>query len=108
MKHVNLTRLLCALTLVFGASGFGGVTGSAFAAEAAKGDRVNLDRTLVSGNQELPKVLYILPWQSKESRPPIDYALVPYSDNIMQRVDPASHTRQLNQLEALRSEAATR
>ncbi|MBM4203794.1 MAG: hypothetical protein FJ194_06540 [Gammaproteobacteria bacterium] len=104
MKRMNLTEPVLSLTLLIGASGAGGISGAAFAAEPAARDRVKLDRTLVSGNQELPKVLYILPWESKESRPAIDYTLPPYNDGIMQRVDPASHTRQLNQLEGLRTQ----
>lgn len=32
-------------------------------------DRIRLDRTVISGNQELPRVLYTLPWQSTEGRP---------------------------------------
>jgi hypothetical protein len=99
MKFMNRSGLLLSLTLL---------SGAAFGAEAGAVDRVKLDRTVVSGNQELPKVLYILPWESNETRPAIEYSLAPYSDDILQRVDPASHTRQLNQLDALRSETTSR
>ncbi len=78
------------------------------AAEPSAPDRVKLDRTVVSGNQELPRVLYILPWESKESRPALDYGLEPHTGDILQRVNPASHRRQLDQLEALQNSAAKR
>ena len=36
-----------------------------------RNDRLNLDTTVVTGNRELPKVLYIVPW-----RPPVTGDLV--------------------------------
>jgi hypothetical protein len=33
------------------------------AAEPAERDRLDLDTTIVTGNRELPKVLYIVPWK---------------------------------------------
>ena len=30
-------------------------------------DEIDLDRTEITGNQELPKVLYIVPWQKSEA-----------------------------------------
>ena len=36
-----------------------------FAGAAAAQDRVDIDRTQVIGNRELPKVLYIVPWRSR-------------------------------------------
>ena len=32
----------------------------------AQGDRVTLDTTIVTGNRELPKVLYIVPWKKAD------------------------------------------
>lgn len=33
---------------------------------AARTDRLDLDTTVVTGNRELPKVLYIVPWKKAE------------------------------------------
>jgi hypothetical protein len=33
---------------------------------AARSDRLNLDTTVVTGNRELPKVLYIVPWKKAD------------------------------------------
>jgi hypothetical protein len=33
---------------------------------SAKGDRLELDTSVVSGNRELPKVLYIVPWKKAD------------------------------------------
>lgn len=79
---------------------------AAVATEPAGTDRVKLDRTVVSGSQELPKVLYILPWESTETRPELVYGLKPDSGDYMKRVSPASHRRQLEQTGALRSETS--
>jgi hypothetical protein len=36
------------------------------ARNSARADRLDLDTTVVSGNRELPKVLYIVPWKKAE------------------------------------------
>ncbi len=36
-----------------------------FAAE----DRIEMEQTVISGNQELPKVLYIVPWRDSDQTP---------------------------------------
>jgi hypothetical protein len=41
-------------------------TASSSAAGAARTDRLDLDTTVVTGNRELPKVLYIVPWKKAE------------------------------------------
>ena len=33
--------------------------------DAADADRIYLEETVISGNQELPKVLYIVPWREQ-------------------------------------------
>ena len=75
------------------------------AAEPSATDRVRLDRTVISGNQELPKVLYILPWESKETRPALAYGLVADGSDVLRRVYPGSHRRQLDQIENLKHDA---
>ena len=60
---------------------------------AAWADRIIMQSTAVIGNQELPKVLYIVPWKKSElpdlSEPPleslIDEALTPIDRNVFRR-----------------------
>jgi hypothetical protein len=106
-KGMNMTRSIRRLfATLFLATTF--VVPSVSATEPGGTDRVKLDRTVISGNQELPKVLYILPWESKESRPALDPGLELYSGDVLAPVNPASHRRQLDQLEALRGAASSR
>jgi hypothetical protein len=35
---------------------------------AEQADMILMDETYISGNQELPKVLYILPWKNQQSK----------------------------------------
>jgi hypothetical protein len=56
-------------------------------------DRVQLDTTQISGNRELPKVLYVLPWHKSDlgdfaGRPPnslLDEALAPVDRDVFRR-----------------------
>jgi hypothetical protein len=78
------------------------------AADAAEHDpdRIRLDETVISGNQELPKVLYILPWQSPEGRPELSLDAGLEDENVLRRVYPPAHRRELrywNGLKALES-----
>ena len=70
-------------------------------------DRITLDETVISGNQELPKVLYILPWQSPEGRPQLSLDAGLKDDNVLRRVYPPAHRRELrywNGLQAMERE----
>jgi len=57
------------------------------------GDRLDLDPTVVTGNRELPKVLYIVPWKKAElgdlpSQPfntLLDEALTPVDRDVFRR-----------------------
>ena len=56
-------------------------------------ERLDMEGTRIRGNQELPSVLYIVPWQQAEvpdlSQPPlqslIDEALLPVDREVFQR-----------------------
>ncbi len=56
-------------------------------------EKLDMDGTRIRGNQELPKVLYIVPWKQSEipdlSQPPleslIDEALTPVDREVFQR-----------------------
>ena len=63
------------------------------ASPLVQADRIIMQGTAVIGNQELPKVLYIVPWKKSElpdlSEPPleslIDEALTPIDRNVFRR-----------------------
>jgi hypothetical protein len=57
------------------------------------GDRIELDTTQISGNRELPKVMYVVPWRRADpgdfsGRPPnslLDEALTPVDRDVFRR-----------------------
>ena len=65
-------------------------------------ERITMDETAVIGNQELPKVLYIVPWKKSElpglNKPPLD-ALI---DDALQPLDRNVLKRQIEYYEALK------
>ena len=75
MKRYTLLALLC------------------FAWHTYAEERLDMEGTRIRGNQELPKVLYIVPWKQSEvpdlSQPPleslIDEALAPVERDVFQR-----------------------
>jgi len=63
--------------------------------------RIDLDATVVSGNEELPKVLYIVPWQAPHGAaalPPRDTTV---DDDLFRRLQPAAHRRETLYLDNL-------
>lgn len=62
-------------------------------AQPAKQDRIELDTTQISGNRELPKVMYVVPWRKPDlgevdGRPPnslLDEALTPVDRDVFRR-----------------------
>ncbi len=64
-------------------------------------DRLNLDGTAIIGNQELPKVLYIVPWKKSEvpdmNQPPLESLI----DEALQPIDREVFRRQVNYYHAL-------
>ena len=73
-------------------------------------DRADIDRTQVIGNRELPKVLYIVPWQKPPpgaltGRPPqsvLDEALAPIDRDVFRR-----HLQYDSQFKPTKAAAAT-
>ena len=57
MKLKNMLSVTVVVLLVCGIAG---------KAQAAEANTVYMDETYISGNQELPKVLYILPWKNQQ------------------------------------------
>lgn len=64
-------------------------------------DYIQLDETLVSGNQELPKVLYILPWREPTGRP--DFEIKPEfaESEVFRRLYPPAYRRELEYYQTL-------
>ena len=76
------------------------------AASAAQEPTVTL-RATVTGNQEQPRVIYILPWQAPEGR---DYEYVPaqsLADDLFRGLDRDEFVRELEYREALGSAGST-
>ena len=62
---------------------------------------IRLDETVISGNQELPKVLYILPWRDPNGLPDIELD-ASYSDmDVFRRLYPPAYRRELTYFESL-------
>jgi len=63
--------------------------------------RITLDETVISGNQELPKVLYILPWRGPEGLPEIDLQTEFSELEVFRRLYPPAYRRELKYFETL-------
>jgi len=75
----------------------------AMAQEAAESPRgvIRLDETVISGNQELPKVLYILPWRDPSGLPEIELNARYSEPDVFRRLYPPAYRRELSYLESL-------
>lgn len=71
------------------------------ATDGARSARIDLEETVISGNQELPKVLYIVPWQAPGARPELTAPAVAGNDGLFRRLQPAAHRRELFYLDNL-------
>ena len=64
-------------------------------------DKLKMDGTAIIGNQELPKVLYIVPWKKSEvpdmNQPPLESLI----DEALQPIDREVFQRQVNYHHAL-------
>lgn len=61
---------------------------------------IQLDETVISGNQELPKVLYIVPWQQPEGLPEIELSTDFAELELFRRLYPPAYRRELTYFEA--------
>jgi len=62
---------------------------------------VQLDQTVISGNQELPKVLYILPWREPQGLPEIEMQAEFTEAEVFRRLYPPAYRRELGYFETL-------
>ncbi|HWM27559.1 MAG TPA: hypothetical protein VNQ14_03800 [Woeseiaceae bacterium] len=59
-------------------------------------DRLDLDRTEITGNQELPKVLYIVPWQKSEPGDLMGRPVNSLLDEVLAPLDREEFIRQVD------------
>ena len=62
---------------------------------------MRLDETVISGNQELPKVLYILPWREPQGLPQIEIQAEFTEAQVFRRLYPPAYRRELSYFETL-------
>ena len=64
---------------------------------------IQLDETVISGNQELPKVLYILPWQRADGLPDIEVRHDFTESDVFRKLYPPAYQRELQYFDTLTS-----
>jgi hypothetical protein len=67
-------------------------------------DRMDLGRTEITGNQELPKVLYIVPWQKSAPSDLMGRPVNTLLDEVLAPIDREEFTRQVDYYGDLYSE----
>ena len=80
------------------------LAGPCLAAEAQRGV-IQLDETVISGNQELPKVLYILPWREPAGLPDIELKAEFTEMEVFRRLYPPAYRRELGYYKSLDAKA---
>jgi hypothetical protein len=70
-------------------------------------DRVELDTTTITGNKELPKVLYIVPWKRSDIGDVIGRPVNSLLDEILAPVDRDVFRRQIGYYQALKPDSAS-
>jgi hypothetical protein len=75
-------------------------------AKSTAKDRLDLDSTQITGNRELPKVLYIVPWRSAELGDLVGRPVNSLLDEVLEPVDRDVFRRQNRYFEALQPNAA--
>ncbi|MEJ0087393.1 MAG: hypothetical protein WDO72_17100 [Pseudomonadota bacterium] len=81
--------------------------GTAAAPKGNAKDRLDLDSTQITGNRELPKVLYIVPWRSAELGDLVGRPVNSLLDEVLEPVDRDVFRRQNRYFEALQPNEAT-
>jgi hypothetical protein len=70
-------------------------------------DRLELESTQITGNRELPKVMYIVPWRSAELGDLVGRPVNSLLDEVLEPVDRDVFRRQNRYFEALQPNGAT-
>lgn len=96
MKSTS-TQLMVALLSVLA-----GAAGGAWAQQPKSDGRVHNLGATITGNQEQPKVLYIVPWKAAYEDTAIPYRPISgQTDNVFRHVERHEHQRHLDFLEEL-------
>ena len=88
MKRIPIVSLCLCLCL------------TAMMASAAE-DTIYLDETIITGNQELPKVLYILPWRDMDTELLPERTLEFTTQSVLVPIYPEEQRRELSLRQAL-------
>jgi hypothetical protein len=67
-------------------------------------DRVDLDTTTVTGNQELPKVMYIVPWKKSDIGDLAGKPMNSLLDEVLAPVDRDVFRREVRYYDAVKSD----
>ncbi len=67
----------------------------------APGSHIRMDETVISGNQELPKVLYIVPWQDPSGMPTLELSPEFTENEVFRRLYPPAYRREIEYYELL-------
>jgi hypothetical protein len=89
------------VVVVIGSLAFG--AGAAAEQDAKPNGHIRLDETVISGNQELPKVLYIVPWQDPSGIPKIELDPNFTEHEVFRRLYPPTYKRELQYYDALKA-----
>lgn len=68
-------------------------------------DTLDLGTTSITGNQELPKVLYIVPWKQSDLGDVVGRPVNTLLDEVLAPIDPEVFERQLGYYDTLREES---
>ena len=79
----------------------------AAAADGKAMDRLELERTQITGNRELPKVMVIVPWKRSDIGDLVGRPVNSLVDEVLQPVDREVFRREINYYGALSAEKAT-
>ena len=71
-------------------------------------DVIQLRETVISGNQELPKVLYIVPWQQPNGLPDIEVKHDFTDRDVFRKLYPPAYRRELNYFQSLQAQRLAR
>lgn len=77
--------------------------GAAAESDMKSNEHIRLDETVISGNQELPKVLYIVPWQDPTGIPKIELDPNFTEHELFRQLYPATYKREIEYYDALRA-----
>ena len=101
LNAINLGLTVCALLLLGSAVQAQDAPENTPRSAQSRAGVLQLDQTVISGNQELPKVLYILPWREPQGLPDIEIQAEFTEQEVFRRLYPPAYRRELGYFETL-------